>query len=209
MRLDLHTDYALRTLIYLAGRPGRASVAEVAGFYRISKDHVAKVVQALVRLGYVRSQRGAGGGIELARSPEEIRLGRVIATLEGNMHLLECVGTDNVCTIQPGCRLRRVLAEAERIQQAYLDSIRLSDVVQPGGWLREFEPAASGTSASASLPADGLVQITTAPDERPPAAADVSSAAAARSSDLPDQQPSGPVGFHPVNPAIQDRSPPV
>lgn len=142
MRLDLHTDYALRTLIFLAGRPGRASVAEVAGFYGISKDHVAKVVQTLVKMGYLRSQRGVGGGIELARSPDQIRIGHVIAALEGNMHLLECVGTDNVCAIQPGCRLRRVLAQAERIQREYLDSVRLSDVVEPGGWLREFEPSA-------------------------------------------------------------------
>lgn len=159
MRLDLHTDYALRTLIFLAGRPGRSSVAEVAGFYGISRDHVAKVVQALVKLGYVRSQRGAGGGIELARSPDQIRIGHVIAALEGNMHLLECVGTENVCTIQPGCRLRRVLAQAERIQREYLDSVRLSDVVEPGGGLREFEPRSFQGKAMASPRDLELVQI--------------------------------------------------
>src|SRR5262245_12639301 len=131
MRLGLHTDYALRTLIYLAGRPGRASVAEVATFYVISKDHVAKVVQSLARHGYVRSIRGAGGGIELARQPEQIRIGEVIREFEGNLHLLECVGVENVCVIQPGCKLRRVLAEAERLQSEYLNGVRLSDIVRP------------------------------------------------------------------------------
>src|SRR6476620_1454086 len=116
MRLGLHTDYALRTLIYLAGRSERASVAQVAAFYEISKDHVAKVVQSLARQGYVRSIRGAGGGIELARRPEEIRIGEVIEDFEGNLHLLECVGVENVCVIQPGCKLRSVLAQAERLQ---------------------------------------------------------------------------------------------
>jgi Rrf2 family transcriptional regulator, nitric oxide-sensitive transcriptional repressor len=138
MRLGLHTDYALRTLIYLAGRPGRASVAEVAGFYAISKDHVAKVVQSLARHGYVRSIRGAGGGIELARRPEEIRIGQVVLEFEGNLHLLECVGVENVCIIQPGCKLRSVLAEAERRQVDYLNSVRLSDIVRPGGQLLEI-----------------------------------------------------------------------
>jgi Rrf2 family nitric oxide-sensitive transcriptional repressor len=167
MRLDLHTDYALRTLIFLAGRPGRASVAEVAGFYGISKDHVAKVVQALVKMGYVRSQRGAGGGIELARPPDQIRIGQVIAALEGNMHLLDCVGTENVCTIQPGCRLRRVLAHAERIQLDYLNSVRLSDVVEPGGLLREFDRSASGGLGTPPKRGMTLVQIAPSADPRP------------------------------------------
>ncbi len=145
--LALHTDYALRTLLYLAGNPGRASIAQVAEFFRISKDHVAKVVQGLVREGYVRSVRGMGGGIELARPPADITIGRVILDFEGNLHLLECVGTDNVCIIQPSCRLRSVLAEAERLQLDYLNSVKLSDIVRPGGRLLEItrlEPATRG-----------------------------------------------------------------
>ena len=138
MRLSLHTDYALRTLIFLAGKPGRASVGQVAEFFRISKDHVAKVVQSLVRLGYVRSVRGIGGGIELLKRPDEIRVGQVIRDFEGHTHLLECVSIENVCTIQPGCRLRGVLAQAEKVQMDYLHSVRLSDVVQPGGLLLEI-----------------------------------------------------------------------
>jgi Rrf2 family nitric oxide-sensitive transcriptional repressor len=146
MRLDLHTDYGLRTLIYLAGKTGRASAAEVAGFFRISRDHVAKVVQTLARLGYVRSMRGVGGGIELAREPDQIRVGQVIVDFEHNMHLLECVGTDNLCTIQPGCKLRRVLAQAEQLQLDYLNSVRLSDIVRPGGQLLEITGPEGGRS---------------------------------------------------------------
>jgi Rrf2 family nitric oxide-sensitive transcriptional repressor len=149
MRLGLHTDYALRTLMYLAGRKQRSSVAEVAAFYAISKDHMAKVVQSLARQGYVRSIRGAGGGIEIARRPEEISIGNVIREFEGNLHLLECVGVENVCVIQPGCKLRKVLAEAERLQVEYLNSVRLSDVVRPGGNLLEITgPEGEGSRGS-------------------------------------------------------------
>src|SRR5262245_63262883 len=145
MRLALHTDYALRTLLYLAARPGRASVAQVALFYRISKDHVAKVVQSLARLGYVRSIRGVGGGIELLRKPDEIRVGRVILDFEGQMYLLEILGVENVCTIQPVCRLRSVLASAEKLQMDYLNSVRLSDIVVPGKDLLEITSGTIGT----------------------------------------------------------------
>jgi len=148
VKLSLFTDYALRTLIYLAGKPGRAHVSDVASFYGISRDHVAKAVGQLARLGYLRSIRGVGGGIELARPAEEIRIGEIVTAMEGNMHLLECVGTVGVCVIQPGCRLRGVLAEAERVQMEYLGSVRLSDVVSPGGQLVEL----SVTPADSSPP---------------------------------------------------------
>ena len=34
--------------------------------------------------------------------------------------------------IQPGCELKRVFAEAERLQWEYLDSVKLTSVVRPG-----------------------------------------------------------------------------
>jgi Rrf2 family transcriptional regulator, nitric oxide-sensitive transcriptional repressor len=129
MRLTTHTDFALRTLMYLASHGQRATVAEVAGIFDISSHHVAKVVNQLARLGYVRSIRGIGGGIELARRPETIRLGDVIEAFEGNMHLLECVATDDVCAIQSFCKLKGVLAEAEQVQRQYLNTKTLQDVV--------------------------------------------------------------------------------
>jgi len=131
MRLSLHTDYSLRVLMYLAGADRRTKVAEIAEFFDISRDHVAKVTQRLARLGYIRAIRGAGGGLELAREPKEIQLGSVISDFEGTLQLLECVdAAEIICRIQPSCRLREVLAKAEKLQKDYLDGIRLSDVVQ-------------------------------------------------------------------------------
>jgi Rrf2 family nitric oxide-sensitive transcriptional repressor len=138
MRLDLQTDYALRTLLYLAMTPGRGSIGQVAEFYGISKDHVAKVVNQLSRLGYVRSVRGVGGGIELAKQPADVSLGEVILAFEGNMHLLECVAQEGLCVIQPGCQLKGVLAEAERLQLEYLHGVKLADVVPAGRPLVEL-----------------------------------------------------------------------
>lgn len=153
MRLALQTDYALRTLLYLADRGTRVQIRDVAEFFSISQHHVAKVVQQLARLGYIRSLRGIGGGLELARPPEEITVGRVVLDFEGNMHLLECVGTAGVCVIQPRCGLKGVLAEAERRQQQYLDSVRLSDLIEPGVPLVELRvapPAAANSNETAA-----------------------------------------------------------
>lgn len=129
MQLTTQTDYALRTLMFLATRTGRSNVADVAQLFGISVHHVAKVVNQLARFGYLRSVRGVGGGIEMARQPEDIRVGEVIECFEGNQHLLDCIGTSNVCSIQSFCRLKGVLAEAERVQRDYLHSVTLADVL--------------------------------------------------------------------------------
>ena len=132
MRLTTQTDFALRTMMYLTARSGRATIAQVAELFGISAHHVAKVVNLLARLGYVRSIRGIGGGIELACQPEEVRLGQFIEALEGNMHLLECIESEQVCVIESFCKLKGVLAEAERVQIEYLNGVTLRDVTPTG-----------------------------------------------------------------------------
>ena len=129
MRLTTLTDYALRTLMLLATRSERLTVSDVASGFGISANHVAKVVNLLSRYGYIRSIRGIGGGIKLARAPDDILIGDVIERMEGDLHLLSCVGTDQSCLIHSFCKLKGVLAEAERIQKEYLNSVTLADVV--------------------------------------------------------------------------------
>ena len=68
----LQTDYALRTLIYLAHIDAQASVQEIATAYGISRDHLFKVVQQLVRLGFVVSRPGRNGGVRLGREASQM-----------------------------------------------------------------------------------------------------------------------------------------
>ncbi len=142
MRLSLHTDYALRTLMYLTAQGGRCSIQEIAAFFEISRDHLAKVVRRLGQLGYVRTVRGVGGGMELIKDPGEINLGELIDSLEGPLHLHDCVAVEGVCRIQPNCRLKGIFAEAERIQREYLGQHCLSDLIPPETDLVELKSEA-------------------------------------------------------------------
>lgn len=129
MRLSLQTDYSLRSLMFLAMNPGRRNVDEIAAFFNISEPHVARVVNHLSKLGYIRSKRGVGGGIELGKDPQDITIGEIVAAVEGDVHLLECLGRQNVCLIEQSCKLKGVLATAERLQWDYLNTVRLCDVL--------------------------------------------------------------------------------
>lgn len=131
MRLTLHTDLALRVLIYLAliGE-NRATIQKIASSYDISRNHLMKVVHQLATLGYVRSIRGAGGGIELARAPDDIRLGELISLVESDLTLVECFRPENRCVITPACRLPGLLDQALSEFLTTLDRYTLADLVQ-------------------------------------------------------------------------------
>jgi Rrf2 family nitric oxide-sensitive transcriptional repressor len=164
MRLAIQTDYSLRTLMFLAARPGRQTVAAIAGFFQISETHIGKVVHNLAKLGYVQSIRGIGGGLELARSADEISIGEVVQAVEGNVHLLECIGMEDVCVIQRHCKLRTVLDRAERIQVEYLNSVRLSDVLPFGPPMRNLAQSSLRPRAAA-----GAVPVPAKPKRSEPA----------------------------------------
>ncbi|EKF73025.1 transcriptional regulator [Alcanivorax hongdengensis A-11-3] len=131
MQLSTHTDYALRTLIHLALQQAQApvTVQEVARDYGISANHVAKVAQTLSQLGYVKSQRGRGGGLVLARAPTAINVGTLVRETE-NLKLLECFGPNSSCPIDPACELKNVLFKAQQAFLAVLDGYCLADLLE-------------------------------------------------------------------------------
>jgi Rrf2 family nitric oxide-sensitive transcriptional repressor len=138
MRLTQYTDYALRTLILL-GLKGEtlATIAEIAERYGISENHLMKLVHALGRMGYVETMRGRNGGLRLARSPAEIRLGEVVRRTESDFALVECFDAGrNGCPITGSCVLESVLAEALQSFMRVLDAYTLADLLVPAVPLR-------------------------------------------------------------------------
>jgi len=130
MRLTSFTDYGLRMLMRIASAPDRVfSTAELAAEFRLSRNHLAKIMQRLARAGLIETRRGGGGGAVLARPAGDIRLGAVIRLLEEGQPLVECLGTDgSACTINGRCRLKARLRAAEAAFLADLDRSTLADI---------------------------------------------------------------------------------
>ena len=126
MKLKSYTDYALRVLMHLAAQPDRlASISEIARTYRISQNHLMKVVHDLRKEGYLDAVRGRTGGIRLARPAAEIGLGEVVRHTEGGFDLVDC----GSCVIAPACGLTGALREALKAFMAVLDRYSLEDLV--------------------------------------------------------------------------------
>jgi Rrf2 family nitric oxide-sensitive transcriptional repressor len=130
MRITQHSDYALRVLIYAGGNAGRlVTIAEIATRFDVSRTHLMKVVNQLVRTGFLTGQRGKGGGLRLARPADQIRVGDVLRATEPEMRLVECFGQPDACLLDPGCRLKHALEEALAAFLAALDRYTLAELV--------------------------------------------------------------------------------
>ena len=138
MRLAAFTDYGLRVLMRLAGTPDKSlTTAGIAEEFQIPYNHLTKVVHDLARGGFVTTQRGAGGGVRLARPAEATTLGEVVRHLEGRYDMVECFRADGgTCLLNPLCRLKPQLAAAREAFLAELDKTSVADCAYPGSAAR-------------------------------------------------------------------------
>jgi len=131
MQLTLHTDYALRVLIYLAQKDGElATISEITDFYRISRNHLVKVVHHLAQENFIHTTRGKHGGMRLARAAKLISIGQVVRRMEPNFDIVECFRNGNQsCTVMPICALKEMLHRAVSEFLALLDQFTVADAV--------------------------------------------------------------------------------
>lgn len=131
MQLTSFTDYSLRVLIHLGTHTDTLStVGAIAEEHGISRHHLTRVVHQLGLKGYIETVRGKGGGIRLARPPDQIGIGKVVRDMEPGFELAECFKPgESSCRLLPGCALMPVLAQAGRAFLETLDRYTLADML--------------------------------------------------------------------------------
>ena len=132
MRLSNLADYAVVTMSQAARHcgGGRTSAAELAEQSGLPVPTVQKVVSKLTAAGLLRSARGAGGGLQLARPAAAISLADIVEAMEGPIALTSCVeggrhdcALEGNCSVQPhwpivNSALRSALADVSLVQLA-------------------------------------------------------------------------------------------
>jgi Rrf2 family nitric oxide-sensitive transcriptional repressor len=132
MRLTQHTDYGLRLLMYVALKNGeRCTIREAAENFDISRNHLMKIASLLQHHGVLNATRGKGGGLQLAKPANTLRLGDLVQTLEPDMALAECLGENNRCVVTSQCLLIGVLSDALREFLRTLNQYTLEDICVP------------------------------------------------------------------------------
>jgi len=115
MQITRQADYAVRTVLYLAGlnHGYHAPTRKIAHEQNIPPSFLAKIVSQLSVAGVVQTSRGARGGVTLARPSKDISLLEVIEAIDGPITLIECVPDPSICPFGDECPVHKIWLEAQ------------------------------------------------------------------------------------------------
>ncbi|WP_188771642.1 SUF system Fe-S cluster assembly regulator [Novosphingobium endophyticum] len=130
MRLSSMADYAVVIMSAAARHCGgaRVSAGQLADETGLPAPTVQKLVSKLTGAGLLRSSRGVGGGLKLARPPAAISIADIVEAIEGPIALTACLEQgkhdctlEGACTTQPhwppvNAALRSALAQVSLVQ---------------------------------------------------------------------------------------------
>jgi Rrf2 family cysteine metabolism transcriptional repressor len=132
VKLSTRGRYGTRALLELAlhHESGLVLLKDIARKQQISQRYLEHVIRPLVAGGIVRSTRGAGGGIALARPPEDIKMSEVIQLLEGSIAPTDCVTDESICSRSDVCATRDIWCEISQAVNKVLESTSLKDLLE-------------------------------------------------------------------------------
>lgn len=121
MKLSTRGRYGLRAMVYLAQHDakGPVSLSSIAKDEDISLHYLEQLMRKLRMDGLVKSTRGAHGGYSLAVPAAELAVGDILRSLEGNIHLTECIEFE-LCDKGDDCATRVLW---ERINKGILNIV--------------------------------------------------------------------------------------
>ncbi|MBN9662583.1 MAG: Rrf2 family transcriptional regulator [Acidobacteria bacterium] len=130
LKLTKKADYGLISLRHLAvhGRERSASAKELAEAFRIPVPVLSKVLQKLVREGFLLSEQGTNGGYRLSRDPSTITALEVIRAIDGPIILTTCFTEHGECDLSDQCTVREPLRRVHEGILRLLDSITITDL---------------------------------------------------------------------------------
>jgi Rrf2 family protein len=131
MKITTRGRYGLRAILGLARCYGEGPVlaATLAQREGVSRKYLHALLGSLKAAGLVRSVRGAGGGFELSRAPQEVRLDEVLRAAEGPLCLVDCVARPDRCKRSSDCTARRVWQKLSREIENVLKGVSLQDLL--------------------------------------------------------------------------------
>lgn len=87
------TEYALRALVYIQlqnSKERRPGIAEIATEIETPQSFTAKILQRMVKQGFVESLKGINGGFFFEPEKEDLPLKKVIVSIEGDSLFKGC-----------------------------------------------------------------------------------------------------------------------
>ena len=133
MRITYKGDYALKTILDLAGHFGNGPVAinDLSKRLDIPTKFLEQILLDLKRAGFVVSRRGKIGGYALAKEPAQITLGEVVRFIAGPVEPIACVDKKYTGCHDLGCCVfRSIWNEVAHSTAKIIDQITFADLLK-------------------------------------------------------------------------------
>ena len=130
MTISTKGRYALRIMLDLANHLGEISkVKDISARQDISEKYMEQIISILNRAGYVRSTRGAQGGYQLTKKPEEYTIGMVLRLTEGSLAPVECLDENALpCERVAQCATVEVYRKMYEALCSVVDTMTIKDL---------------------------------------------------------------------------------
>ena len=142
LKLSTKGRYGLRAMIDLAksydGNPVPIMMSDIAARQELSRKYLHALLTPLKNAGLVRSTRGAKGGYFLARPPAEITIKEILAALEGELNIVDCIADGANCSRASNCLARGVWKDLNDAIARLLDNVTLHSLVCDGSLPKEM-----------------------------------------------------------------------
>lgn len=126
VQLSEAASIALHSMVLIAKSNEQLNATKIAETTGVSRNHLSKVMQRLVKDSLVKSTRGPSGGFVLAKKPELISLLDVYQSIEGPILDTGCPLNKNECHFNV-CAMGGIVAELSQKFKEYLEHKLLSD----------------------------------------------------------------------------------
>lgn len=142
MRLSSMADYAVVIMSAAARHCGtcslaqdgkkraRVSAAQLAEETGVPAPTVQKLVSRLTGAGLLRSSRGVGGGLKLARPPAAISIADIVEAVEGPIALTACIEGKHDCTLESVCHVRPHWPQVNAALRGALAQVSLTQLAE-------------------------------------------------------------------------------
>lgn len=135
LKLTTKGQYGVRAMFEIAKGYARGpiTIKEIAERQELSVPYLEQILNRLRRGGFIKSQKGPGGGYVLSKKPADISVSEILKSLEGPIAITHCLGpTAKGCNRVERCVARLLWKSlGERIEQ-FLKTMSLKDLLKEG-----------------------------------------------------------------------------
>ena len=118
----------IHSLIVLAREKNTLNAIQLSEKIGASKHHIGKVLQRLVKDGFLQSNRGPTGGFSIKKDPAEVTIYDVYRSIEGEVDLGECPYEDKVCPLDM-CMRDNIIKKMSLDFIEYLKANKIADYI--------------------------------------------------------------------------------